>query len=116
MVLPAGFVPIWSLTGQDTDMGKRDFTLVADVSSDDPAAIEPILRQLANAEIITTEEGFHVEATMVGESARELNRTLLSALRRAERRTVLRAAWTGGGVTERFFDYVPKGSRAAPLV
>jgi hypothetical protein len=34
---------------------------------------------------------------------------LLSALRRVERRTRLRAEWTGNGETQRFFDYVPKG-------
>jgi hypothetical protein len=115
-VPPGAFVLIQLPTGQDIDVGKRDFTLVADASSDDPAAIEPILRQLTSGEIVATKDGFHVEATMEGESARELNRSLLSALRRAERRTRLRSAWTGEGVTERFFDYVSKGSRAAPLV
>jgi hypothetical protein len=50
---------------------------------------------------------------MRGESARDLNRALLSALRRLERRTRLRAEWTSGGTTERFFDYVPKGSGKA---
>jgi hypothetical protein len=103
-------------TGQDIDVGKRDFNLVADVSSDDPVAIEPILRQLISGGIVATKGGFHVEATMEGESARELNRSLLSALRRAERRTRLRSTWTGEGVTERFFDYVSKGSGAVPLV
>ena len=32
-------------------------------------------------EIVVTPDGFHVEATMPGTDARELNRTLLSALR-----------------------------------
>jgi len=50
---------------------------------------------------------------MTGPAARDLNRSLLSALRRAERRTRLRAEWTAGGMTERFFDYVPKGTRPA---
>ncbi len=50
---------------------------------------------------------------MQGESARELNRTLLSALRRVERKTRLRAEWKSGNTTERFFDYVPKGSQKA---
>jgi len=39
---------------------------------------------------------------------------LLSALRRVERRTRLRAEWTANGETHRFFDYVPNGSRPAP--
>ena len=30
-------------------------------------------------------------------------------MRRVEKRTILRAEWTWGGVTEKFFDYVPKG-------
>lgn len=52
-------------------------------------------------------------ATLSGESARDLNRSLLSHLRRVERRARLRSAWTLDGVTERFFDYVPNGSRPA---
>ncbi len=52
---------------------------------------------------------FVVEAQMEGASARELNRTFLSALRKVEKRTTLRAEWTSGdGTSERFFDYVPK--------
>jgi len=42
-------------------------------------------------------------------AARELNRTFLSALRRVEKRTPLRAKWTSDdGTIERFFDYVLK--------
>ena len=48
---------------------------------------------------------------MRGENARELNLTLLSTLRRVERKTHLRAEWTSGGTTERFFYNVPKGVR-----
>jgi len=43
-----------------------------------------------------------------GASAKELNRTLLSALRKVEKRTTLRAEWSSGDTTERFFDYVLK--------
>ena len=60
-----------------------------------------------------TPDGFHVVATLSGESAHDLNRSLLSALRRVERRTRLRAEWTTGGVTVRFFDYVSKDCRPA---
>ena len=66
-------------------------------------------------EISTTTDGFHIEATVTGEDARELNRSLLSALRRAERRTRLRSEWTAGGTTHRFFDYASKGSRPSTL-
>ena len=46
-------------------------------------------------------------------SARYANRELLSELRRVERKTRLRAEWTARGSIERFFDYVPKGTRPA---
>ena len=43
------------------------------------------------------------------DSARELNRTFLSALRKAEKQTTLRAEWTSDdGTSESFFDYVLK--------
>ncbi len=58
------------------------------------------------------DEGFEVEVELTGQSARDLNRMLLSEMRRVERRTRLRAEWTADGVTERFFDYVPKGKKA----
>ena len=97
--------------------GKR-FHLSAKISSDSPRAIRPSLDQFigATGEIREQEDGFAVEAELTGESARDLNRALLSSLRRAEKRTRLRAEWTSGGLTERFFDYVPKGTRTdAPL-
>lgn len=94
-------------------MAKQHFALVADISSDSPAAIEPVLRDLTEAEVTRTADGFHVVAAMTGDSARDLNRSLLTALRSAERRTRLRAEWTSGELTHRFFDYVPKGTRPA---
>lgn len=94
-------------------MAESDFHLVADVSSDDSAAIGTVLRRLVSGTITKTTDGFHIEATMTGSSARDLNRSLLSALRRAGQRTRLRAEWTGGSLTERFFDYVRKGTRSA---
>jgi hypothetical protein len=87
------------------------FDLVADVSSDDPAAIGPVLRARVHGHITETADGFHVEATLAADSARDANRELLSALRRAERRTRLRAEWDDGEQVHRFFDYVPKGVR-----
>jgi len=56
-------------------------------------------------------DGWEVEADLEGPSARELNRALLSELRRVEKRTRLRAEWRAAGWVERFFDYVPKGRR-----
>ena len=62
-----------------------------------------------DAAIETTETGLRVRVQLEGESARDLNRAVLSALRRVERRTTLRAEWSSGTTVERFFDYVPKG-------
>lgn len=96
-------------------MTQRTFKLTATVSSDSPAAVEPVLRQVIGekGKIKPIESGFQVEASLEGESARELNRMLLTELRRAEKRTRLRAEWTSDAV-EKFFDYVPKGTRKRP--
>jgi hypothetical protein len=91
------------------------FRLIGDVSSDDLAAARPVLAQIVGGAVVSEiEDGLHVEGTMEGADAREVNRRLLSALRRAEKRTRLRAEWAGGGSIYRFFDYVPKSTRAAP--
>jgi hypothetical protein len=93
-------------------VGTQQFDLVADVSAADPETIEQALRGLVEGEITPTATGFHVVAMLSGESARDLNRSLLSALRRVERRTSLRAEWTAGGTSERFFDYALKSTRS----
>lgn len=96
-------------------MADTAFHLVAEVSSDSPGAIGSLLEQLVEGTVTPTPDGFHVEGTMRGADARELNRFLLSALRRVERRTRLRSEWTSEGETLRFFDYVPKpGSAPSP--
>ena len=89
-------------------MPLRTFRLSATVSSEDldgvQGALEGVLGK--NATVERTADGFSVEATVVGVEARELNRQLLSAMRRIEKSTRLRSQWTADGVTERFFDYV----------
>ena len=88
------------------------FSLHARVSTDNPTAVQPVLaRMVPHGTVTRTEDGqeFVVEGVLEGTSARDLNRTLLSELRRAEKRTRLRSEWTNGKATERFFDYVPKG-------
>ena len=88
------------------------FVLRARVSTDNPTAVRPVLERLVASGTVLPGESvgeFRVEAEMEGPSARDLNRALLSGLRRAEKRTRLRAEWTSQGVTERFFDYVPMG-------
>lgn len=90
------------------------FAVVADVSSEQLTAVRPVLAQTIGAATVTeNSQGLHVEGLMDGADAREVNRVLLSALRRVERRTRLRAEWTGGGFTCRFFDYAHKSTRPA---
>lgn len=94
-------------------MAQRKFRLLARISSDNPLAIKPILQRLINNKgtLKATEEGFEVEADLNGETARDLNRMLLSEMRKAEKRTRIRAEWTSDKTIEKFFDYVPKGTR-----
>jgi hypothetical protein len=83
--------------------------LKARVNRSDAWTIRLALEQLA-AKGSVREEGdeFVVEAQMEGASVKELNRALLSALRKVEKRTTLRAEWICGDTTERYFDYVLK--------
>jgi hypothetical protein len=94
-------------------MVEKRFNLSARISSDDPSTIKPVLERVIGTAgtIEPTEDGFEVKATLKGESARDLNRMLLSEMRRVEKKTRIRAEWTLGDTTERFFDYVPKGTR-----
>lgn len=91
-----------------------EFRLAVEVNADDPSGLRQVLEAaLPGAQILEVEGGFHVEGTMRGDSARDLNRSLLSALRRVQRKTRMRSQWTRHGTTERFFDYVPKGASPA---
>ncbi len=95
-------------------MAEKRFKLSARVDSDNPSAVRPVLERLvASGKGTIQEDGdsLVVDAELQGEEAKELNRTLLSEMRRAEKKTRLRAEWTAEGVTARFFDYVPKGVR-----
>jgi len=96
-------------------MTQLRFKLSAHVSSDDPPAIKPVLEQIIadKGTIKETDQGFDVEAELEGESARALNRLILSELRRAEKHTRIRAEWTSGDTVEKFFDYALKGTRKA---
>jgi hypothetical protein len=86
------------------------FKLKAQVSRSEAQTIRRALKQLAaNGSVRKADEEFVVEAEMEGNGARELNRTLLSALRKVERKATLRAEWTSGDdITQKFFDYVLK--------
>ena len=91
-------------------MVNKHFKLTGRVSSSNPQAVKPVLQKLLTKGSVKEEGGeFRVEADMMGGSAKELNRALLSELRRAEKKTRLRAEWTSdNGTTQRFFDYVLK--------
>ena len=93
-------------------MTNKRFVLVANINTDDPTRIEKTLSELVGVDaILRTEDGFRIKTTMEGVSAREMNRSFLSALRSVEKKTTLRSEWTCDNTTERFFDYVPKGVR-----
>ena len=97
-----------------TAASPQRYSLRARVSSRRPAAVGRVIREqvpdgLAGPSRDPNE--WLVKGELEGTSARDLNRTLLSAPRRVEMRNRLRAEWTRAGVTERYFDYVPKGKR-----
>ena len=88
-------------------MSEKKFKLSAKVSSATPSAIKPVLERIIgnNGSIKTTADGFEINAEFKGESARDLNRMLLSELRKAEKKTRLRSEWTSEDTAEKFFDY-----------
>jgi hypothetical protein len=94
-------------------MVEKRFKLSARISSNNPSAIKPVLERIMGDKgvIKPTGEGFEVHAELDGESARALNRMLLSEMRKVEKRTRIRSEWTLGNAVERFFDYVPKATR-----
>ena len=86
-----------------------NFKLRGRINRSDARTIQLALDQLAGKGSLKKEgDEFIVEAEMEGASAKELNRSLLSALRKVEKRTTLRAEWSSDDTTERFFDYVLK--------
>ena len=93
-------------------LNKR-FRLTARVSSSSPQAIKPVLEKfITNGSVKKEGDEFVIEAEMQGSNAKELNRSLLSELRKEEKKTRLRAEWTStDGTTLRFFDYVLKTSK-----
>ena len=94
-------------------MPEKRFKLTANVSSANPSAIKPVLSRLVgnNASIKPISDGFEVNAEFKGESARDLNRVLLTELRKAEKRTRLRSEWACEDTTEKFFDYALKQTK-----
>jgi len=97
-------------TGSEARSVERRFHLSARVSSDRPAAVRPVLDEwFPSGAVVARGDEFFVEADLTGPTAKDLNRRLLSQLRRAEKRTRLRARWVAPDGTESsFFDYVLK--------
>jgi hypothetical protein len=93
-------------------MVQKKLRLSAKVSSDNPSALKPVLARIFESKgtVKETDQGFEIDAELEGESAVALNRTLLSELRRAEKKTRMRSQWTSGNTTEKFFDYVLKAT------
>jgi len=94
-------------------MPEKKFKLSANVSSSNPSAIKSVLERIvgSSGSIKPTSDGFEVKAEFKGESARDLNRMLLSELRRAEKRTRLRSEWACEDTMEKFFDYALKQTK-----
>ncbi|HMK95180.1 MAG TPA: hypothetical protein VK536_07245 [Candidatus Limnocylindrales bacterium] len=94
-------------------MSEKKFKLSASVSSANPTAVKPVLERMvgSNGTIKTTSDRFEVNAEFKGKSARDLNRTMLTELRKAEKKTRLRSEWTCEGTTEKFFDYALKQTK-----
>jgi tetrahydromethanopterin S-methyltransferase subunit A len=81
--------------GSGLDRMKMNFKLKARVNRSDAQTIRKAVEQLsAKGSVRKAGDEFVVEAETEGDSARGLNRTLLSALRKVEKRTTLRAEWT----------------------
>jgi hypothetical protein len=96
-------------------MTEKKIKLTANVSTANPSAIKPLLERIVggSGSIKPTCDGFDVNAEFKGESAKDLNRMLLSELRRVEKKTRLRAEWTSERTIEKYFDYVLKQTRKA---
>jgi hypothetical protein len=90
------------------------YTIRARVSTERPEEIRSVLRGMFPTGAITLTgdpNEIVLRGSLDGANAAELNRTLLSEMRRVDRRTRLRAEWSLEGRTEKFFDYVAKGVR-----
>jgi hypothetical protein len=61
------------------------FRLNGEVSSESLDAIQPVLIQLVDGQVTPAPGGLRLEGLMEGEDARDVNRRLLSALRRVDR-------------------------------
>ena len=88
------------------------FNVRALIRSRDRDKIRPVVERLfAGGRVSISAERkdeIAAEAVLSGTSARDVNRSILSELRRFEKRTTMRSEWTYGSSTESYFDYVLK--------
>ena len=89
-------------------MSIRIYKLKAQTSSNNPQSVLQVLKRflVRKGDVVLNGELIEVNAELEGESAKDLNRILLSEMRKIEKKTRLRAEWTSDNITERFFDYV----------
>jgi len=94
-------------------MSEKKFSLSAKVSSATPSTIKPVLERIIGnkGSIKPTDDGLEINAEFKGKSARDLNRMLLTELRKVEKKTRLRSEWSSEGTTEKFFDYALKQTK-----
>ena len=91
-------------------MSVKIYKLKAQVSSNNPKSVLQVVKRFVGGkgEVVFNGELIEVNAELEGESAKDLNRSLLSEMRKIEKKTRLRAEWTSNNITEKFFDYVSK--------
>ncbi len=88
-------------------MSQKGFTLVANISSDHPEKLEPILSELIGVDgIIKTEDGFMVHTTILGESAEDMNNSLLTKIRVLDPTAKLHAVWSHENDKKQIIDFV----------
>ena len=96
-------------------MADNRFHVIAIVGTDNPKEVHPILKdfiagrgsikEVDVSEMTHGKNGeFLVQADLEGETSKALNKELLSALRKVEKRTSLRSSWNSGKITEHYFD------------
>ena len=96
-------------TGRAT-MSVKIYKLKAQVSSNNPKSVLQVVKRFVGGkgEVVLNGDLIEMNAELEGESAKDLNRSLLSEMRKIEKKTRLRAEWTSNNITEKFFDYVSK--------
>lgn len=96
-------------TGRAT-MSVKIYKLKAQVSSNNPKSVLQVVKRFVGGkgEVVLNGDLIEMNAELEGESAKDLNRSLLSEMREIEKKTRLRAEWTSNNITEKFFDYVSK--------